>query len=216
MSIIAYFLHVDDAQLHALREQPAIVWNISSDRRFSTAKLVDISKDYEVLAWLLSQKKRIEQAHQLAHYKAINREIEANANYDKATFQRVVKDELGKLGVTQENPNSLPTDPVLEALEGRGTEAQREPRMNFGLGSARLFRPNEVKRLSAALGNVSIQQLRVNFDRATMTKFDVGGMDWLSEKDAVFEQFLTPAFYKIRSFYIDASNLGHNVLVIYR
>ena len=49
-----------------------------------------------------------------------------------------------------------------------------------------------------------------------MAKFEVGGMDWLSEGDTVFDDFLAPAFYKIRSFYIDASKLGHYVLVIYQ
>lgn len=216
MSVIAYFLHLNDMQLQAVRERPAIVWNVGADPRFATAKLVDIDKDYEVLAWLLSPKKRLEQAHQLAHYKAIDRETRAKADYDKATFQRVVKEELDKLGVAKDNPNSLPTDPALEALEGRGTEAHREPRLNFGLGSARLFKPHEVKRLSTAFSDIKSKSLRANFNRATMTRFDVGGMDWLGEQDAVFEQFLAPAFYKIRSFYIDAAKLGHNVLVIYQ
>ncbi|MFO1251387.1 MAG: DUF1877 family protein [Inhella sp.] len=216
MSIIAYFLHLDEAQLQAVRQQPALVWSAKGDPRFVSAKLIDLDKDYEVLAWLLSPKKRLEQAQQLARYKAIDRETEEKADYSKADFERVVEGELKKLGVSGDDPNRLPTDPLLEALEGRGTEAQREPRVNFGLGNARLFTPTEVRRLSEALAGVGATQLRAAFDRTIMAKFDVGGMDWLSERDAVFDDFLAPAFYKIRSFYIDASKLGHHVLVIYQ
>ncbi|HET7865880.1 MAG TPA: DUF1877 family protein [Burkholderiaceae bacterium] len=216
MSVIAYFLHVDDAQLQAVREQPAVVWNLGSDPRFATARLVDVDKDYEVLAWLLSPRKRLEQAHQLARYKAIERESESKSKWDKTQFMGAVEEELVKLGVSPDDPDKLPTDPVLEALEGRGPRAQRDPRINFGLGSAMVFKPDQVKSLSSALSGLGATNLRLSFERGTLSKFDVGGMDWQGEQDDVLDRFLAPAFYKIRSFYMEASSLGHHVLVIYQ
>ena len=216
VSIIFYFLHVDDAQLSAVRERPAIVWNLQSDPRFKTAKLVDIDKDYEVLAWLLSPKKRQEQARQIAFFNAHRRQEQTRVEYSKAVFLQIVDEELVKLGVVKEDPDKIPTDPLLEALEGRGTEAQREPKINFGLGAARLFKPAEVTRAASALSGVNVKELRKSFDRSVMAKFDVGGIGWLEENDDAFEKFLVPQFDKIRSFYVEAAKLGHYVLVIYQ
>ncbi len=216
MSIIAYYVHIDDTQLHALHEQPALVWNINSDPSFAKAALFDIDKDYDILAWLISEKKRKEQVQQIASYRAMNREIKAGANYDKAEFKRVLTEELAKLGARDEDTNAIPTDLALEAIEGRGTEEQRDPRLNFGMGNARHFRPDEVKRLSTALDSVTEVSLRKSFSRAEMAKFEVGGIGWLEEKDAALDEFLIPAFRKLRAFYSDAARLRHHVLVIYQ
>ena len=216
MSIIAYYVHVDEAQLQALREQPALVWDIGSDPRFASAALFDIDKDYNVIAWLISSKKRREQAQQVASYRAIDREIQSGADYDKTQYTRVLNEELQKLGVSPEDTNAIPTDPALEAIEGRGTESQRDPKINFGLGSARNFRPDEVRRLSEALDRVAEADLRKSFDRAEMAKFDVGGMGWLEEEDSVMDEFLIPAFRKLQAFYSQAATSGHHVLVVYQ
>lgn len=216
MSVIAYYLHVDDTQLRAVREQPAVVWNVNSDPRFAKAALVTVDKDYEVVAWLLSDKKRKEQAHQVATYRAIARESQPGAQRGKDAFARLVAAELQKLGVPAEDTDAIATDPVLEAIEGRGSEAQREPRVNFGLGNARWFRPDEVKKLATALERVSEANLRKSFNRSVMAKFDVAGMGWNEEEDSVLDEFLIPAFRKIRMFYTDAAQRGHHVLVIYQ
>jgi hypothetical protein len=216
MSIIAYYVHVDDAQLQALREQPALVWEISSDPRFASAVLFDIDKDYDVLAWLVSAKKRKEQAQQVASYRAIGRERKAGSDYDKGEFTRVLNEELTKLGVVPEDTNAIPSDPALEAIEGRGTESQRDPKINFGLGNARHFRPDEARKLSEALDKITEADLRKSFDRVEMAKFDVGGMGWLEEEDSVFDEFLIPGFRKLQAFYRQAAKSGHHVLVIYQ
>jgi hypothetical protein len=216
MSIIFYYLHLDDAQLAAVREEPALVWSLDSDPRFRTAKLTDIDKDYDIIAWLLSPKKRNEQARQVASYKVFDIERHSNATYTKAEVLRLVDEELMKLGVSLDDPAELAEDHVLEALEGRGTEDQREPDVNFGLGAARLFRPAEVARAAAALSSIDATDLRKSFDRTVMAKFDVGGVGWLDENDSVLDEFLVPQFNKIQRFYIEAEKLGHNVLVIYQ
>jgi hypothetical protein len=216
MSIIAYYVHVDEAQLQAVREQPALIWNINSDPRFPKAALFDIDKDYDVLAWLLSEKKRKEQARQIASYLAIGREEASGRAFDKAEFARVKAEELAKLGAKPQDTDALPTDAALEAIEGRGTPSQRDPKLNLGMGAARVFKPEEVRKLSAALDNVTDADLRRTFDRKTMAKLDVGGMGWLEEPDSVLDEFLIPAFHRLRAFYADAAKRGHYVFVVYQ
>ena len=211
MSIIAYFLHVDDSQLSIVKERPAIVWQISADPRFRSAALVDVDKDWQVLSWLASPKKREEQSDYVARMNAIQ---VAGPTSDKASFESALRAERAKLGVGE--PGSLPTDDALAAIEGRGTEQQREPRLNFGLGGARVFTPAEVTRLAASLAAISESNLRASFNRQAMAKFDVGGMDWLGEDDLVFSKFLLPSFRKLQNFYKDAASKGHYVLVIYQ
>jgi len=215
MSIIAYYIHVDEAQLQAVRAQPALIWNIESDPRFAQAALFDIDKDYDVLAWLLSEKKRKEHLKQLANYRAIHRDIASGGKLDNAEFDRVEAEELKKLGAQPENTDAIPTDIVLEAIEGRGTESQRDPKLNLGMGSARLFKPEEVKKLSSALNKITDTDLRKTFDRKTMAKLDVAGIDWLTEPDSVLDEFLIPAFRNLRAFYEDAAQRGHYVFVVY-
>lgn len=216
MSILAYYVHITDVQLQAVRERPALIWNINNDPRFAKAALFDVDKDYEVLAWLLSPKKKSEQVQQLARYRAIDRETASKANYNKEEFKLAVKEELTKLEAAEEDTTALATDAVLEAIEGRGTDAQRDPKINFGLGAARLFKPNEVKKLSAALQKVTDADLLKSFNRKTMEKFDVGGIAWLDEQDSVLDEILLPSFHKLRAFYSDAAKSGHYVIVIYQ
>lgn len=216
MSIIAYYAHVDDAQLQTIREQPTLVWDIGSDPRFASATLFDIDRDYDVIAWLISAKKRKEQAHQVAIYRAFDRQRESGSDDDKSEFTRVLNEELQTLGVTPEDPDAIPTDAALEAIEGRDTEDQRDPEINDDLGSGRHFRPDEVRKLSEALDRVTEADLRKSFDRVEMAKFDVGRIGWLKEEDSVLDQFLIPAFRKLQAFYRQAAKSGHHVLVIYQ
>jgi Domain of unknown function (DUF1877) len=215
MSIIAYYVHVDEPQLQIIREQPAIVWNVKSDPRFAKAALLDIDKDYEVVSWLLSAKKRDEQARQVANFRAINHKIKSGVDLDKEKFAAVEAEELKKLGIRPDGPE-VPSDPFIEALEGHGTEAQRDPRINFGMGNARVFSPSEVKKIADAFERTGAADLRKNFNRKEMDKFEVGGMSWLDEPDSVFDRFILPAFQKVRSFFITAGKLKHHLLVFYQ
>ncbi|GAA0761217.1 YfbM family protein [Ideonella azotifigens] len=216
MSIIAYYAHVDEVQLDLVHKQPSVVWNIKNDPRFAKAALLDLDKDYEVLAWLLSSTKRGEQVHLVATYRAAGRQIESKSLGENTDFDALLSEELGKLGVCPGATDGAAADMVLSAIEGRGDKSQRDPKIDFGMGSARLFKPAEVKQLSAALDRITTADLQKFFDRKEMEKFEVGGMEWLSEKDSVLEEFLVPAFQKLRAFYAEAAKSGHYVFVIYQ
>lgn len=216
MGIVAYYVHVDESQLAALREQPAIVWNIGSDPRFAKAALMDVDKDWEVLSWLASAKKRKEQEQYAATMNVVTRPGHEKLPIDKKVFEEAVGRERRKLGVGSDDGKAMPMDPLLEGIEGRGTQTQRDPQLNFGLGYGRVFQPAEVKRIAVAFSNVKVTDLRARFDRKTMARFDVGGMGWLQEPDSVFGDFLWPAFHRLSGFYREAAQADHHVIVFYQ
>lgn len=210
MGIVAYYLDVDAKQLAALKENPALVWNIRSDPRFAKATIIDVDKDWQILSWLASPVKRAEQCHETAWYEA-----DRNGG-DQATpekFEEMTAAAAKKLGCPADKQES---DTLLKAIEGRGSEKQREPALNFGLGGARVFRPEEVKLIAVSFSRFDPATLRRNFNRKEMARFNVGGMDWNTESDRVLDEFLVPAFRQVSSFYQRAARLNHHVLVIYQ
>lgn len=216
MGIVAYYVHVDATQLQKLIEKPAIVWEIGKDPWFKTAARIDIEKDWQVISWLASPVKRKEQQQYAATMNVMNSNNAPERKNDKVAFEKALAAEQKKLGIDNEDTRNLPPDNLLIAIEGRGTEAQRQPKLNYGLGGARVFKPEEVKVLSLTFAGFDIKDFRRNFDRQTMARFDVGGMDWLGEDDSVLDEFLVPGFQKISRFYQDAAKLKHYVLVIYQ
>ena len=216
MSIIAYFVHVNAEQLRLVREQPAIVWHIASDPRFAKAAMVDIDKDWEVISWLASNKKRKEQQRFTVTMKALDRPEAKSLQGSDPAYRKILTDEAHKLGVKLVDPDSLPTDPLLEAIEGRGTERQHDAAIDLGMGGARVFSVAEVRSLAHALAAARESDLRAAFDRHEMQRFDVGGMAWEDEDNSILDDILLPEFRKLRDFYRSAAELGDQVLVVYQ
>lgn len=216
MGITAYYVHVDAGQLKSLREKPALVWNIRNDSRFAKAGILSVDKDWQVLSWLASSKKRKEQQQSVAMMNVMSRKNSDELMNDDAKYEKALSQERAELGITAEDTNALPTDPILTAIEGRGIEKQRDPKLNFGLGGARVFPPEEVKILAVSFSKFKESELRANFDRKVMAKFDVGGIGWLEERDSVLDEFLIPNFRQLSKFYQYAAKMNHYVLVIYQ
>lgn len=211
MGIVAYYLDVDAVQLTLLKARPELVWNIASDPRFAKARMIDNDKDWEVLSWLASSNKRTEKCHEVA-WRSVS-EQEAGQKASREEFKRLVAKSVNEFGCP---PEPLESDALLKAIEGRGTKKEREPRLDYGLGAARLFQPGEVKSLAVSFAKLDFATLRKHFDRKEMARFDVGGIDWENESDGVFDEFLAPSFSKLSSFYQRAAKLNHYVLVIYQ
>jgi len=211
MSIVAYYLDVDADQLAILKTTPALVWNIQSDPRFAKASMVDSDKDWEVLSWLTSPKKRIEKCHEAA-WRAVS-EQESGQKASQEEFKQLVAKSVKDFGCL---PDSLEPDPLLKAIEGRGARNEREPSLNYGLGAARVFQPEEVKLLAVSFAKLDVPTMRKQFNRKEMARFDVGGFDWETETDQVLDEFLIPSIKKLSNFYQRASKLNHYVLVIYQ
>lgn len=216
MSVIAYYVHLNAEQLERVRATPSKLWQMRSDAAFAGSELYDMDKDWQIIPWLLSEKKRNEQCWQTAQMKAFMRKDIDRKNKD--AFKRALDEERQKLGVTAsvEETNRMPDDAVLTAIEGRGTEDQRDERISFGMGGARLFPPSEVKALWQELSKIEAKDLRGRFDRKEMARWDVGGLGWLQEDDSVLDMALIPTFKRFQEFYKRAADFGHYVLVVYQ
>lgn len=211
MGIVAYYLDVDATQLAALRATPELVWNIESDPRFAKASMIDNDKDWEILSWLASPKKRVEKCHEAAWRAVSDQDVGQKASREE--FKQLVAKSVKNFGCPSD---TLESDALLKAIEGRGTAKELEPLLNYGLGAARVFRPDQVKSLAVSFAKLNLAMLRKQFNRKKMARFDVGGMDWETEPDQVFDEFLVPSFRKLSDFYQRASKLNHYVLVIYQ
>jgi uncharacterized protein DUF1877 len=216
VSVIAYYVHLDAEQMQELRAAPAKLWRMRGDAKFAGAELFDMDKDWQVIPWLLSEKKREEQQWQAAQMAALMRKD--IAPQDSKGFEKALAEERKKLGVTSDpdTTNRMLNDPVLTAVEGRGTKDQRDEAINFGMGGARVFPPPEVKSLAGQLSKIEPAELRRHFDRKQMARWDVGGLGWLEEDDSVLDQALIPTFKRFQAFYNRAAEAGHYVLVVYQ
>jgi len=213
MGIIAYYVHLTAEQMQELRAAPNRLWHMDSDPRFIGAELFDMDKEWEVIPWLLSEKKRAEHKWQTAQNAAGMRDIDG-----PDAFTRAVDEERKKLGVTTtaDETDKMPDDPVLIAIEGRGTKEQEDEAITFGLGGARVFTPSEVKVMAEQLSKVHADDMRRTFNKKEMARWEVGGTGWLEEDDSVVDECLIPAFRDFQAFYKRAANSGHFVLVVYQ
>lgn len=216
MSVIAYYVHLNAEQMAQIRAMPSKLWQMRGDPVFAGAELYDMDKDWQVIPWLLSEKKREEQKWQAAQMAAFMRKDIDRKN--KEDFKRALAEERQKLGITAgvEETNKMPDDAALTAIEGRGTEAQRDEAISFGMGGARVFPPLEVNSLWEQLSKIASKDIQSHFNRKEMARWDVGGMGWLEEDDSVLDIALIPAFKKFQAFYKRAAESGHYVLVVYQ
>jgi hypothetical protein len=199
MSVVAYYVDVDAAQLAALRANPPLVWQMRDDPRFAGAAMMDVDQDWQVLSWLASPAKRSESCQQAAV---------TGGGPDAEGIRRVAT----RLGCQPPPPGD---DLLLEAIEGRGADRDRDKALNFGLDSARVFPPQAVRQIAVSFAQFPLSALRANFNRETMARMSVGGMDWRHEEDSVRDEFLVPSFVRLSEFYQHAAQLGHYVVVFH-
>ena len=216
MSVIAYYAHVTAEQMQHVREAPQQLWHIRENPKLAGAELFDMDKDYQVISWLLSEKKRDEAKGEAAQMAAMMRKD--IARNDKEAFKKALAEERAKLGVTVDLATlyEMPDDPIVTAIEGRGTEDQRDEAITFGMGGARVFPPAEVKALSEQIQKIQPSDLHRHFNRKEMAVWDVGGIGWLEEDDDVLDKALMPAFKRFQEFYKRAAEANQYVLVIYQ
>lgn len=203
MSIVAYYIDVDAAQLAALRSNPPLVWTMADDPRFAQASRMDVDQDWQVLSWLASPARRSESCR------------DAAVQLAKATTGQPNPDQVArasaKLGCQPAPPGR---DLLLDAIEGRGSDREREPTLDFGLGAARVFAPQAVRQIAVTFAQFPLSALRSSFDREKMARFHVGVSDWRQEDDSVRDEFLVPSFVRLSDFYQRAAKLNHYVLVL--
>lgn len=199
MSIVAYYVDVDAAQLAALRAHPPLVWTMRDDPRFVGAAMMDVDQDWQVLSWLASPVRRSETCHQAAI---------TGGGPDADGIRRVA----ARLGCQPPPPGE---DLLLDAIEGRGGDRDRDKALNFGLGGARVFPPEAVRQIAVTFSQFPLSAFRGAFNREQMARMHVGGMDWRQEEDSVRDEFLVPSFVRLSEFYQHAAAAGHYVVVFH-
>jgi hypothetical protein len=144
MGIVSYHARVGDSELEALQTNPDLFWELPQRSDSAGAERLYLDKDWSVLSWLLSSKSREEQKHSVAVFALMlgRNGTEGLANPD--AWDAAKAREASKLGFQLVNTESMPDEPALIAIEGRGP---RDARLN-GIGyGGRAFDPAEVTRL---------------------------------------------------------------------
>lgn len=211
MSIVCYHARVDEIMLDALQADPDLFWKLPQIADTAGAQLLFTDKDWSALCWLLSPKAREEQKHLV---------VEFTVNFDRtdedrcgghAGWEAAKAREAAKRGVQLVETESMPDEPALTAIHGRGPRDSRFEQIGFG---ARTFVPAEVADLSAALDRITDADLREHFDPEVMESLDVAGIRWTEEEPDVLDAILIPVFDRIRIFYRLASQARQHVLAV--
>ena len=133
MGIVAYYARLSADQVQVLKHEPERLWSIRDDAGFPGAELTDLDRDWEILSWLLSAKKREEQKHQKVELAVMRRRDAREIMKDNAAWAEAMKEEQTRLGIELSEPDDLPSDTLLIAIEGRGEEEHRIQETDFGL-----------------------------------------------------------------------------------
>ena len=212
MGIVSYHARVDESLLEALQTTPDLFWELPEGSDPACAELLYIDKDWSALSWLLSSKAREEQKHDAVLHALMRCEAGGENLADPDAWRAAKVREDSKLGFQLVNMESMPDEPVLIAVEGRGPRDGRLHGIGYG---GRTFVPDEVAGLSASLDGITEADLREHFDPQVMESHDVAGMLWTEEEPFVLDTILIPCFDRLKVFFRFAARAGQHVLVVH-
>src|SRR5690242_8635860 len=119
MGITASYARVNQADLEAIRAEPDDFWEVDempwdlSEAALHKSERLEIDKMWDNLSWLCSPLGRAE-AHQMAASVRVGVGIKGKDAYKAALAQ-----EVARMGLTWIDPETLPDDPILSAIQGR-------------------------------------------------------------------------------------------------
>lgn len=182
MSVIHYFARLNSAQLDSWRRD-----RDPFEKPPQGVEIIDLDKATEVIAWLLSPTKRIEQLHSA----------------------RLTRELLGEEVDTTPIP-AMPeeVDAFSTAIEGRGPNRVDV----FGVSACR-FEPQDVKAHAALLAGVSESDLRANADFKLMDTLFLPVEYWEEEGEQTMAEYILPNFENLKRFYSEAAVADQIVLV---
>lgn len=219
MSIVAYYARLSSDQLAGCVANPKKLASGAVDD-LTGAEVIDIDRAWEPLAWLVSSCKRIEQEHNTLVMNEIMSErrpakpslgvrlaqLFRGKPKQKTEPSAAVKESLRK---ADEAELDLP----LVAIEGR-TELRGE-QLNFGMGAAAVFPPEQVANLQKALAAVSTQVVEAQYKPELMDQMGVFPEHWVEEGRDLMDNYILPNLKKLQVFYSRAAESGQTVLVWY-
>jgi hypothetical protein len=209
MSVIASYARVSAQDLDRIRAEPDAFWQIDEvpwtggPAAPGASQRLEIDKMWEGLSWLCSPLGRAEAQHMAA---LIN--VDAGIEGHDA-FKAALAREVAAMGLVWVDPDSLPTDAVLAAIQGRREESQTPDIADFGL-HATVFTPDEVQTLSSALNAIDLDQLRERFDVREIEALSLPG-DW---EESELDEFYLPSLNRLKNLYAQAAAAKQHVVVV--
>lgn len=211
MSIVLYHARVDASTLEALQANPELFWELPQHAAPDGVQRLYTDKDWAALCWLLSAKAREEQKHDVVVHALSSKRNDGAGHQSREAWQAAKAEEAAKRGFQLVDTQSMPAEPALIAIQGRGPEERRRPLIGL---HTQIFIPDEVFALSAALDRITEADLRQHFDPQAMESLDVAGILWTEEDSDVFEKILVPVFERIRVLFRLAAKAGQHVVVV--
>ena len=157
------------------------------------AEVIDIDQSWGPMAWLVSNTKRMEDEH--------NWRVMSDPDLDDA----FVAESNARL-------DAAPIDQPLIAIEGRSDK--QVDSLDFGMGAAAMFDPNDVQNLSSALSAVQDGALRSALNPPLMDEMQVFPGYWQEETD-LLDTYILPNLNKLREFYSAAAHAQQAVVMWY-
>jgi hypothetical protein len=211
LSIVANYARLSAAQLSQWIDAPSQEPE-EFVRQLSDAESMDIDQAWGPMAWLISGTKRLEDEHnwRVMHDPSFvdpKPGLMGRLLGKKIGLPKAVVDSLAKLDAAE-------IDPPLVAIEGRAE--RHEERLDFGMGGAAIFHPDQVEALSRSLNSISPNQLRTNLDPERMDELGVFPGHWVEEGQELMEEYILPNLARLKTFYQSAASLRQCVVMWYR
>jgi hypothetical protein len=225
MGMAAYYARLSTDQVEVLTRDPGLFWTrpempeggvaggaarLWVDMAWQdTSQLLYLDKDWQILSWLCSLLGNVEERNQAAFMRVIERKENGEDLSAESAFKAALAEETVALGFPYLDPDSLPADPVLTAIQGRREGDDGARIADLGM-AASVFNPDEVKMLSAALAGIDETAMRYRFDIEEMEILDLPG-DW---QETDFDEFYFPQLQHLRALYSRAAEAGQYVVVV--
>lgn len=209
MGITASYARVSSSDLDGIRAEPDEFWEVEemswdlSETAPKISERLELDKMWDNLSWLCSPLGRAE-AHQMAALVRIGTRIKA-----KDEFKAALAKEVARMGLIWVDPDTLPDDPILSAIQGRRGNDQKSDIPDCGL-HASIFTPAEVENLYSALSALNLDDLRKRFVVREIEALQLAG-DW---EEYELEKFYLPAFQRLKTLYGRAARAGQHVIVV--
>lgn len=220
MSIVAYYARMSVEQLSACVAEPQKLES-GSVTDLPGAQVIDVDRSWEPMAWLVSPRKRIEQEHNALVMSEMMSETRPTppsrgsliVNIFRKQPKQKPQEPSAAIKESLRRTDETPLDLPLVAIEGR-TEG-REESLNFGMGGAAIFSPEQVTALHTAIAAITPQTIDQQYQPELMDQMGVFPEHWVEEGRDLIDNYIIPNFKKLQTFYSMAAQSGQTVIVWY-
>jgi hypothetical protein len=217
MSLRASYARLTKADAEALRADPEIYrklrrmsFDLDENPAPDESEWLNLDREWLPLSWLCSPVGRAEERNGAAFDAVLDRKAAGEDLSADDAFKAAIAHEAERLGFKYVDPDEMPNDPVLTAIQGRRAGDEGETIENLGV-SAALFSPAEVVALAEALANIKEADMREAFDLDEMEALGVPN----DGEESDFEEFFLPQLRRLQTLYERAARAEQFVVVVF-